>query len=548
MGRKLGIGVALLMAGLALGIAGCKKPSTGAADGADPVAALVAQAVAAQHLTMNNDTEPKTLDPAVSTGVTESRIIDELFEGLVRQDPKTLAPIPGVAARWEISADGLTYTFYLRDNAKWSDGTAVTAADFAYSWERALNPSFGAQYAYQLFPIRNAEAYNAGTVTAWSDVGVQVESPHKLVVTLHSPCPYFLDLAAFTTLSPVPKQAVQAHGDQWTQPGNLVANGPFMLDEWKPRERIELLPNPHYWDREQVHLKRITMLPYDKAETAQALYDQGKILWVPGIPLNQVDELKRHPDYYRNPYFGTYFYRFNTARPPFDDARVRRAFSLAIDRSVITTDIVRFGETPAGWFCPSVPVAGYEHIPGVTYDAAAAKRLLAEAGYGPGGKELPPIEISYNTQEAHKLIAEYIAQQWQTVLGATVSTRNMEWKVYLDEMDNMEYQVIRSSWIGDYSDPNTFLDMFVTDGGNNRTGWSSPQYDAWLKEAQQTTDTAARNAIFQKMERLLVEEEAVVAPLYMYVSKGMLRSEVTGWYDNIRDKHPLKSVRLAPQP
>jgi oligopeptide transport system substrate-binding protein len=255
------------------------------------------------------------------------------------------------------------------------------------------------------------------------------------------------------------------------------------------------------------------------------------------VPVAKIDEVKRLPDYYAVPYLGTYFYRFNCSRPPFDDARVRKAFSLALDRRVITEHVLKGGQVPATWFCPDV--AGYKHVAGVAYDPAQAKKLLAEAGYGET-KKFPTVELLYNTSEAHKQVAESVVQQWNANLGVQVSLRNSEWKVYLADVEKMDYQVARGSWIGDYGDPNTFFDLWVTDGGNNRTGWSNKQYDDLLKASQAERDPQKRIAILKQMETVLVEQELPIMPVYMYVNQGLLKDSVRGWHENVRDIHPFQ--------
>ena len=494
-----------------------------------------------QHFIFNNATEPESLDPALITGVPESRLVGALFEGLVNLDPKTLQPRPGVAHRWTISDDALRYTFHLRSNAKWSDGVRVTAKDFRSAWERVLNPMTGAAYAYQLFPIVGAEEYQKRKLLSFDDVGIKVINPDTLEVNLKSPCSYFLDLVAFHTLFPVRIDLIKIKGDRWVRPENIICNGPYRLSKWEPRQKIELVKNPYYWGAEFCKLDKITALPYDDLDTAYKLFLDGKIHWLPGIPLAKLDEIKRNPDYYVMPYLGTYFYRFNVTKPPFDDVRVRKAFSMAIDRKVITDHILKGGQQPATWFCP--PVGGYKPVNGLAYDKEAAKKLLRNAGYSTdGSKAFPTVEILYNTSESHKIVAEAIAQQWKTNLGVKVALRNTEWKVLLNDMDTLSYQIIRSSWIGDYGDPNTFFDMFTTEGGNNRTGWSNPRYDDLLNQTSLERDNEKRLKLFREMERILVELEFPILPLYIYVNQGLLAETVQGWHENIRDHHPLKYI------
>jgi oligopeptide transport system substrate-binding protein len=493
-----------------------------------------------QHFRYNIGSEPETLDPGIITGAIEMRLVIGLFEGLLSYDPSSLEPVPGIAYKYEIDSTGKVYTFYLREEAKWNNGIPMTALDFHRSWERVLNPKTGASYASQLYPIQGAEAYNKGKLDDFKQVGVKVKSKHVLEVTLHNPCPYFTDLCAFVTLFPTPVDLIEQHGDSWVRPENIISNGPFQVKSWISRSIVTLEPNPHYWDKKHVHLKKVSAYLYDDSDTFYKLFLQGELDWIADVPSSKSREVGWNPEYYAMPVLGSYFYRFNVTRPPLDDVRVRQALSMSIDRTVITRQILKGGQQPANFFCP--PVAGYEHVDGLPYNTEKAKQLLAEAGYGQGGKAFPTLEILYNTQEDHKKIAEAISETWREVLGIEVKLRNTEWKIFLSEMDQLNYDICRSSWFGDYGDPNTFFDMFVKDGGNNRTGWFNPQYDKWLKQSQLEPDHSKRLKIFQKMEKMLVEDEAPLLPLYMYVNKGMLSEKVHGWYENVLDFHPIKHI------
>ncbi len=506
-----------------------------------------------QTFVFNNGAEPETLDPQIMTGVPEHRLAMACFEGLVGHHPETLAPVPGIAERWTVSPDGLVYTFHLR-RSQWSDGTPLTAKDFLASWRRVLEPKTAAQYAYQLYPVKGAEAFNKQGADKpdgsgkyppadWSSVGVRAPDEHTLVVTLERPCAYFLDLCAFETLMPVPMAVVEQHGDRWTRPEHIVCNGPFKPVEWLPNQRVTFAKNPRYWDAGYVKLEKIVALPYEDMETAYKLFQQGKIDWMDDVPAAKIDECKRLPEFYVAPYFGSYFYRFNVTKPPFDDVRVRRALALSIDREVITRDILKAGQVPATHFVPPLP--GYQSPRGLAYDRAAARKLLAEAGY-PDGKGFPKVELLYNTLEAHKLVAENVVQQWRENLGITVSLRNSEWKVYLNDVQHLQYQLARAAWIGDYLDPNTFLDMFVTGGGNNQTGWSNARYDALIAQAAAEVDAKKRAAVLRQAEELLVEQELPIIPVYIYVKKGLLADKVAGIHENVRALHPFQYIWIEP--
>lgn len=490
---------------------------------------------------MNLQAEPETLDPGLITGSNEMRIANNLFEGLLTFHPKSLKPIPGMAESWTISDDGLIYTFKLR-SAKWSNGKALTALDFLKSWERVLNPKTGASYASQLFPIQNAEAYNKSTVKNFDEVGVKATQSDLLEVRLHTPCPYFLDLCAFTTLNPVPIDLVNRHREQWTKSEHIIGNGPFILKERKARQSLTLVPNPHYWDRDAIELSEIKATIIDDLDTAYKLYTKGELDWLSALPVDKVEEATWHPHYFAMPYMGVYFYRFNVNRPPFNDARVRKALSLAVDRVSITRQVLKGGQQPANFFCP--PVGGYSSKVGLKDDPDQAKKLLDEAGFK-DRNTFPEVEIYYNTSESHKRVAEAISQQWKHTLGIKTRLRNTEWKTFLTQMKNLEFDICRSSWIGDYGDPNTFFDLFQSESGNNRTGWKNMAYDELLRKSQLSQDQQERFKLFEAMEKILIEEEFPIFPIYIYVNRGMLHPRVQGWYPNVRDLHPLKYIRLT---
>lgn len=494
-----------------------------------------------QEFTFNNESEPKTLDPALMTGVLESRLALALFEGLVTYDPRTLAPRPGLATAWDISPDLLTYTFHLRPQACFSDGSPIDSGVVRRSWLRALDPATAAEYAYQLFPVAGAEAFHAKPGLDPALVQVDASDPRTLVVHLAHPCPYFLDLCAFPTLAPVPLERIARWGAAWTEPEHIACSGPFLLTQWLPDEQLVMEANPRYWDAGHVTLRRLTALPYSSSETAYKKYLSGGLDWTPGAPVTKMNELLRNPDYYITPYLGVYYYRFNCTRPPFDDVRVRQAFDLAIDRTIITEHVTRGGQLPATWFCPDC--AGYHHVPGLTPDPDRARALLAAAGYGPG-RPFPTVELLTNNAELHLQVAESVVQQWRDVLGVQVSLQKCEWKVYLDRIDRLDYQIARASWIGDYGDPNTFFDLWLTDGGNNHTGWSCPAYDQALLASQREADPVRRLAEFARCEHLLVEDQLPIMPLYIYVNQGLLSAHVHGWYENVRDIHPWQYVWL----
>jgi oligopeptide transport system substrate-binding protein len=632
-----------------------------------------------------NGSEPKTLDPTTLTGEPEGRIAGGLFEGLTRLDARTLRPVPGVAERWDISADGKRYVFHLRDDARWSDGRKVTAQDFCYSWRRLQDPALGSEYAYILHMVRYAEAFNTyegsaqalegpigkaaaalaldahgrvsvstfrafaskvqlqasikGTPDPWLqdllaateptldsagvtrlvtalreegkrrraafaeakahfgvDGGIFAQDERTLVVELRAPTPYFLELTAFHTSYPVPRWLVEAPGrrDDWFLPRHIVSNGAFRLAEWRVGSAIRLERSDNYWDRKNVALRSIEALPMENMTTSLNLYLSGEVDWLPSntYPTDLATYLRTRPDYYKGPALIVYYYRINTTRKPFDDLRVRKALNLAIDREQITKEVLALGQLPAYHFVPPGLPDYRPPEPGLRRDVAEAKRLLAEAGF-PEGRGFPAFGILYNTLEAHKKLAEVIADQLRRNLGIQANAYNQEWQSYQASLMAMNYDVARAGWVGDYEDPNTFLDLWLTNGGNNRTGWGDPVYDrllaaaadveafmaapegllgrlrdpdaarALLREVKEapTTDEHLKKAallrllLLREAEGLLLDRGLPLIPVYFYVISGLTKPKVKGFYSqletadgetrsNPRDIHPLSEIRI----
>lgn len=513
---------------------------------------LVEQANRIQELRLNNFGEPANIDPEVATGVPENNIMVALFEGLVRPDPKDLSPLPGVAERWDISPDGKIYTFHLRTNALWSNGEIVTAQDFVDSYHRILMPSLGAQYSYMLYPLTNAEAYNLGKVTNFAEVGAKALDEHTLQLTLHSPAPYLLSMMIHSSWYPVPVKVIEKYGaiddpnNPWTRPKNIVGNGPFNLKEWRINSHILAVKSPTYWDAKNVRLNDIYFDAEEDSDTAVRMFRSGQLHSVPNIPPAKVEWYRKNrPDLITiYPLLATYFYKFNVTRPPMNDKRVREALAMSIDRKAITETIMRAGEEPAYFLTPP-NAAGYTCQTKIPEDPAAARKLLAEAGY-PDGKNFPTVEVLFNTLQSHKAIAEALQQMWKKNLNVNIVLHNEEWKVYVDTVEHTNYFMARAGWNGDYVDPSTFLDMFTTDSGNNETGWSNPEYDRLIRQASNTGDKAARYAAYQKAEAILLDEMPIM-PIYFYTDPRLIRPCVRGWYPNVLDEYNFKSIYLAPE-
>ena len=502
-------------------------------------------------LHIGNGDEPRELDPHVVTGRIESDLCLALLEGLLAQDPEDLHVIPGVARSWQVSEDGRTYRFHLREDANWSNGDRVTAADFVYSWRRALLPALGNNYAYMLYYIRNAERFHQGEIADFSEVGVRAPDDLTLVVELENPTSFFLQLLTHMSYFPVHRATVEAfggadeRGTRWTRPGNHVGNGPFKLKEWVLNRSIVVEKNEHYWDADTVNLQQIVFYPIQNATTEERMFRAGQLHITNTMPVDKIMHYRQErPETLKLfPFFSTYYYLFNTTAPPLDRVKVRQALAMSVDRQQIVEKITKAGEIPAFSYTPP-EINGYTAKPGLRYDVEQARALLAEAGY-PDGAGFPSIELMYNTSEGHRRIAIAIQQMWKTNLNIDVTLVNQDWKVYLDKRDSKDYQVARAGWIGDYLDPNTFLDMFTSNSGNNDAGWSNPRYDELIAQAAATSDQERRFALFQEAETILMIELPIM-PIYTYVSKSLVSPDVRGWYPNILDIHPYKNISLVP--
>ncbi len=491
-----------------------------------------------------NGAEPETLDPALITGQPEGRIASALFEGLTTFN-SAAQPVPGVAERWELSPDKRIYTFHLRANARWSNGDAITANDFLKSWQRTLAPETASEYAYQLYYIKNARAFNEGTLHNFWQVGIRALDPLTLEVTLENPTPFFLDLCAFTTLMPVHLPTVYRYGDGWIKPGKLVGNGAYQLTEWRINDRVRLVKNPFYWNAAHVAMRSVDVLPAARANTAFNYYATGlaDLMMDKGLaPTPLMGELKKRADFHSAPFLGNYFIRFNVTRKPFDDVRVRQAFALVIDKNLLVEKITKAGEVPAQSLVPP-GCAGYQPPPGLARDPVRARQLLADAGF-PGGKNFPLISYLYKgDSDLDRDLAVELQGMFQRELGVNMQLQGQEWKVYLRSMSSLDYDLCRSSWVGDYNDPNTFLDMFVTGGGNNRTGWGSTVYDDDIAQAAREIDPRTRFDIFRRAEHILITEQAPICPLYFYVGIQFYNgARLGGIQANLLDEHPLREM------
>ena len=508
---------------------------------------VAAQAANAESvLRRGNGSEPQTLDPQTAQGVPESNILRDLFEGLIGEDASGNL-VPGVAEKWEISADGKTYTFHLRHNAKWSDGSPLTAHDFVYGWQRAVDPATGSKYSFLLYPVKNAQKIAEGDEKDVNQLGVKAADDHTLVAELEGPTPYFLGLLTHATAYPAPKAAIEKHGKKWTRPENIVSNGPFKLDNWQPNAQLTVAKSDQYWDKEAVKLDKVIYYPTENQTSDMNRYRAGEVDMTYEIPNDQIKMLRENfkDELKISSYLGTYYYGFNLTRPPFkDNPKLREALTLAIDRDIITDKVTGAGEKPAYSFVPP-GINGYDHYTPeyASLDKAAriekAKKLYEEAGYG---KDKPlKVDLLYNTSENHKKIAVAVAAMWKQNLGVQTNLTNQEWKVFLNTRnEKKQTEAFRAGWIGDYNDAYSFLELFQSKSGLNDSGYVNEKFDALLAQAGQEQDMGKRAAILKDAEKMLTDDYPV-APVYSYVTKRLVKPYVKGYADeNVMDHRSSK--------
>jgi oligopeptide transport system substrate-binding protein len=492
------------------------------------------------------EAEPATLDPGKSTAIPESLVELQIFEGLVRLDAKD-QPMPGVAEKWEVSPDGLRYIFHLRSSAKWSNGDPVTAYDFEFAWKRALNPEIASENAYMLFPLKNGQAYNERKVGA-DQVGVKAVNEQTLEVTLEMPTSYFINLVAFHAFYPINKNIVTANPDNWANDvKTLIGNGPFKVTTWTHSGQIDFSKNTQYWDEATVKLTKMEWPISDSQSTRLSLVENNQADMMVEPPAVEYDRLMQGGLLKISPYLGAYYYIFNTQSAPFDNPKVRKAFALAINRENLVRNVVKGGKYPAyAWVPPGLvnPATGKDfREEGGNYaieDVAQAKKLLASAGY-PDGKGLPPITIMYNNGELHESIAEAIQEMWKQNLGVSVTLTNQESKVFLESRTQGDFQIARASWIGDYADPMTFLDVFRDPTNDAR--YNNPAYNKLVDKAQSSYDQGVRMHTMHTAEKILFDD-AVLIPIYYTTQPYVAKPYVKGYFWSVLGLADFKTAYI----
>ena len=498
------------------------------------------------EIAVNFASEPNTIDPALNSAVDGAVMINHIFEGLYKwvDDGSGNATLAlGQAKEVTPNADKTVYTVKLRDDIKWSDGKDVVAADFVYAWQRLVDPNTAADYCYMADIILNANEIMAGEMDK-SELGVKAIDEKTLEITLHTACPYFEEIMAFPALMPIRSDIIEQYGDQWTfSPETYIGNGQYKMAEWSHNEFIKLVPSETYYDVDKLGPKVIKFALMDDTNAIYAAYRSGSLNFIQEVPVDEIPGLLSSSELKVHPYLGTYYCCFNTSKAPFDDVRVREAFSLVIDRNYIVENVTKTGQKPATAFVPS----GISDAPGTKDDFRAvggdymdvsaekyqescerARQLLAEAGY-PNGEGFPIVEYLYNTSDNHRLIGEALQNMWQTELGVTVNLVNQEWNTFLDTRKNGDYSIARNGWIADYNDPMSFLDMWLTGGGNNDAQYSNPDYDALIMQAKSTSDLAERMSLMHQAEDILMGQDVVHAAIYFYTDKYMAQG-IKGMY------------------
>ena len=499
-----------------------------------------------QELVRGNGTEVASIDPQKTEGVPESNVIRDLFEGLVNSD-KDGNVVPAVAESWE-TKDNKTFIFHLRHNAKWSNGDPVTAHDFVYSFQRVVDPATASPYSWylEMTTMANAADIIAGKKDK-STLGVKALDDYTLEVNLETAVPYFVKMMGHTTVKPVHKATVEKWGDEWTKPEHFVGNGAYTLDKWVVNERMVMKRNPNYWDNKHTVINQVTYLPIENQQSEMNRFLSGEIDITSSVPLEQFRRLKKeHPNELKiTGSLCTYYYGFNTKRAPFDDVRVRKALSYAIDRDIITNAILGQGQKPAFFLTPEITAGFNPVMPEYgtwtqKQRVAKAKELLKEAGFDASH----PLKFTllYNTSENHKKLATAVQSMWKKELGVDISLENQEWKTFLDTRREGNYDVTRAGWCGDYNEASTFLTLMQSNNASNDQRYDSKEYDGIMAKALESTSEKERSDLYVEAEKVLAKDMPI-APVYQYVNTRLVSPQIGGYpMHNAEDKIYTKDL------
>lgn len=485
---------------------------------------------------------PETIDPALNSTVDGGNMLLHAFECLLTIDQEGQVA-EGQAEKWESSDDGLTWTFQLRDGLKWSDGSDLTANDFVYSWKRVCDPNVASPYVDTVLSM--VEGFDEAVAGDLDALQVEATDDKTLVVKLSAPCTFFDKLAAFATLSPVQQATVEANGDKWaTAPETYISNGPFYIAEWVPSSYLLMRKNENYWNKDAVKLDGIRFNLIEDANAAYSAYKTGEILMIKDVPAEEIPSLRENEDFYVDPIIGTYYLSLNLNREPFNDPKVRKAMSLAIDRDYVADTLMQGTYSAAGNFIGPGWLdtdgsefmenanGGQPYMDNSDYEAnlEEAKQLLADAGY-PNGEGLPSLKYSTNDTAYHKVVAEYLQQAWADI-GMDIQVEIVEWASFTPLRRNGDFDSSRNGWVGDYSDPSNMLDVLFSSNGNNDGKYNNADYDAAMKEARKTTDPEKRSAALHKAEDILMEDMGCI-PIAYYNDFWLQSSKVTGSWHSV---------------
>lgn len=523
-------------------LAGCRRSGT-----------RVETAVAERAIHVGNGTEPSTLDPAINTGSPESYILSELYEPLVERGEDGTSIVPAAAGSWGISDDGLVYTFHLQTDRRWSNGDPVTADDFLQSFRRVVDPRMAAEFAVRGSSVVGVPGFLRGELTDPEQLGFAATGPHTFVITLSAPNVVFIQNLIAYPWVPVHLPTLDATGGRWrdnhrwVRPGVMVSNGPMQLSEWTPNSQVVLTPNPYFPHRDEVWPRRIHFYPLENLDTEERAFRAGQLHATNSLPATKVRtyQANQDPALQENPQLGVNYAIFNTTRPPFNDPRVRRAFSAAVDREALIRSEFPGGYTPArGLSQPGM--GGYEPVDFITEGATEARALLTAAGY-PGGRGFPEVTYLYNTNDRNRTVAEILQQMWARELGVSVRLSNQEWKVFLDSRKEQDFDIARAGWYPFANEPTDYFELFLTNSSYNDSGWSNARFDALYAQALRTFDTPARHALYREMDRIIIDESPLV-PLLFSSKVRLVHPTVRNWVNNLVDNRHLTRVFLANPP
>lgn len=485
--------------------------------------------------------EPVTIDPTFVSDEAGAVVCQNIFEGLLNNPPDNGPMRPGVAARYTVTRDGLRYTFFLRHDAKWSDGSRVTSADFIFAYKRLLSPRSGAPQTEMFYIIKGAHDYNTGKTKIFDKVGIRADGPYKLIFDLRAPAPYFPRMLGYAAFAPLPRKIVSKWGRQWTRPVHIVTNGPYMLKTYRPQDRIMLQKSPWYWNKDKVHMDRVVFYFINDPQLAYQWFRSGRIQWMKGsLSASMIHKLRRDkdPQLHIDPYLCTYYLAPNLTKGPLQDAGLRRAISMAIDRSGFAT-IFGGSQEGARHFVPTAirMVSGYTPPSDLMrFDPVAARRLYDN--YLKRKGKQPQITLLFNTGGPNAMAAQYVAQQIKRHLNLKIKLEVTDWKTLISRVRHRDFILARASWCADYPDPQNFLAILESDSPNNYPAYKNPAYDQLVQKAILTADAGQRNRLFQQAEAIMLKDTAVI-PLFFYNRIYMLSRKVHGFMPNIMDRHPI---------